>query len=167
MTEQDIPSKAELVELLRSSGAEAVRRLRAIPAERFEQGRYEQGWNGRQILAHIASIEWTYPRLLEIPRHAPPAGTGQGTPPAATARGGIDAYNQRQVDRRAGASVDELIAEFETNRKATIAAVAAAPEDLFSQPIRSAGGVTGPLAGVIRAVAVQHVLAHVRDIEGG
>jgi hypothetical protein len=163
MNEQETPSRSELVASLRASGEEAVTRLRALPAERFEQGRYENGWNGRQILAHIASIEWTYPRLLEIPASASAA---SAEPPTRAAQGGIDAYNQRQVERRAQATVSELIAEFATNRQATIAAVAEAPEDLFNRPLRSAGGVTGPLGRVVHAVAVQHVLGHVRDIEG-
>jgi hypothetical protein len=164
MNEPAIPSKADLLAALRSSGEAAVSRLQALPAERFELGCYENGWNGRQILAHIASIEWTYPRLLEIVDAAPAAGAAG--PPTRSAQGGIDLYNQRQVDRRAQAAVAELIAEFEANRRGTIAAVAAAPDDVFAKPIRSAGGVTGPLGRVILAVAVQHVLGHVSDIDG-
>jgi len=36
--------------------------------------------------------------------------------------------------------------------------------DLFTRSIRSAGGVTGPLAVVFNQVAVMHVLAHAHDI---
>jgi hypothetical protein len=79
-------------------------------------------------------------------------------------RGGIDDYNARQVAKRADLSVDELIAELEKNRAATIAAVERADETLLQTPIRSAGGITGPLAGVVRAVAIQHVMSHVADI---
>jgi hypothetical protein len=165
VNEQPVPSKAEILDLLRSSGADAAHRLRAIPAERFEQGRYENGWNGRQILAHVAAIEWTYPRLLDIPRQATETTTAGSTPTAAI-NGGMDAYNHRQVERRAAASIEDLITEFETNRKATIAAFEAAPDEVFTQPIRSAGGSTGRLGEVIREVAVQHMLGHVGDIEG-
>ena len=166
MNEQPVPSKAEIVDLLRSSGEDAIRRLRAIPAERFEQGRYENGWNGRQILAHVAAIEWTYPRLLDIPKQAQAETAGSGSPPTASINRGMDAYNHRQVERRANAGIDDLITEFETNRKATIAAFEAAPDEVFAQPIRSAGGSTGRLGEVVREVAVQHMLGHVGDIEG-
>jgi hypothetical protein len=81
-------------------------------------------------------------------------------------RGGNDAYNDRQVAKRAGASVSELLAEFETNRAATIAAVEAADEALFGREIRSAGGIVGPLADVFHQVAVLHVLGHARDLTG-
>ena len=182
MTQQQTPTKAELVDALRSSGAELVTRLSALPPEEFEKGRYENGWNGRQILAHIASIEWTYPRLLEIARQAREGGQGgegQSSGPVrrtepgeasgvatATARGGIDDYNQRQVAKRADATVVELLEEFQRNRAATIAAIEATEDAVLSTPIRSAGGVTGPVAGVYQAVAVGHVLGHMRDILG-
>ncbi len=146
--------------------------VRALPPERLEEGRYENGWNGRQILAHIASIEWTYPRLIDIARDAPAAGAvptrapAGGDPPTRSMRGGNDAYNDRQVAKRAHASPADLLAEFERNRAATIAAVEAAEEEVFARRIRSAGGVTGLLAVVFHQVAVLHVLGHARDIAG-
>ena len=158
------PSKAELLEALAASRDEVVALVRALPAERLEEGRYENGWNGRQILAHIASIEWTYPRLIDIAR-MPPA--EEATPPTRAMKGGNDAYNDRQVSKRAHLTVPELLTEFEANRAATIKAVEAADEALFARPIRSAGGVVGPLALVFHQVAVAHVLGHARDIAGG
>ena len=177
MVEQHVPSKGELLEALRMNKQEAVAKLRALPPEAFEQGRYENGWNGRQILAHIASIEWTYPRLLDIARQSLAVAQGNqatderraetaesGGLPTRTAQGGIDAYNERQVAKRAGASVEELLEEFRRNRAATIAAVEQADEDLLAVPIRSAGGIPGPVGLVIEQVVVGHVRAHVRDI---
>ena len=142
--------------------------LRPLSPQQLEEGRYENGWNGREILAHIASIEWTYPRLIDIARDAA-AGKAAGSPapsdpPTRSMRGGNDSYNDRQVAKRAGVPPAELIAEFERNRAATIAAVEAADETLFAREIRSAGGVVGPLSLVFHRVAVEHVLAHARDI---
>jgi hypothetical protein len=186
-TTPQMPSKAELLAALRSSGAQALERLRALPPQEFERGRYENGWNARQILAHVASIEWTYLRLLDVakqgapaPASAPPPAEvprtelaevrrsepGEGGLPTRTTQGGIDSYNERQVAKRAGASVAELLEEFERNRAATIAAVESADEALLRTPIRSAGGITGVLASVLNAVAVLHVRAHVNDIVG-
>lgn len=172
MTGERGPSKAELLEALRASRDDVLATLRALPPERLEEGRYENGWNGRQILAHLASIEWTYPRLIDIARAAPATGTAPSTAPAAgelptrTMRGGNDAYNDRQVAKRAQLPAADLLAEFEANRAATILAVETADEELFARRIRSAGGVTGPLATVFYEVAVAHVLGHARDIAG-
>ena len=172
MTEERVPSKTELLEALRASRDDVLRSVRALPPERLEEGRYENGWNGRQILAHLASIEWTYPRLIDIARAAPPAEVAPSTTPAVelptrAMRGGNDAYNDRQVAKRAHLSVDDLLAEFEQNRAATIRAVEAVDEELLARHIRSAGGVTGPLAAVFHQVAVAHVLGHARDIVEG
>ena len=159
-----VPSKAELLEALRSSRDEILATVRALSPAALEQGRYESGWNGRQILAHIASIEWTYPRLIDIAREATPARPADTDTPTRSMRGGNDAYNERQVAKRAHLSSGELLEEFERNRAATIRAVEAADDALFARTIRSAGGVTGPLALVLYRVAIQHTLAHTRDI---
>ncbi len=167
MTGKSFPTKAELLAALRASRDEVLATVRALPPEALEQGRYESGWNGRQILAHLASIEWTYPRLLDIAREAAvTAPAAEAETPTRAMRGGNDAYNERQVAKRAHLSTAELLEEFERNRAATIRAVEAADDALFAQTIRSAGGVTGPLALVFHRVAVEHVLGHARDLAG-
>jgi uncharacterized damage-inducible protein DinB len=159
-------SKAELLTALRASRDEVLTLVRSLSPAELEQGRYENGWNGRQILAHIASIEWTYPRLIDIAREAAAAASASEDRPTRSMRGGNDAYNDRQVAKRAHMSVAELLAEFETNRAATLRAVEAADEALFDRPIRSAGGVSGSLAEVFYQVAVAHVREHARALIG-
>ncbi len=172
MRDERAPSRAELLEALRAGRDQVLAIVRALPPERLEEGRYEAGWNGRQILAHIASIEWTYPRLIDIARATPAAEAAPGTAEpegglaTRTMRGGNDAYNERQVAKRAHLTVAELLAEFERNRAATIRAVEVVDEALLARPIRSAGGAVGPLATVLYQVAVMHVLGHARDIAG-
>ena len=175
-------TKDELIAALTKTRDEALATLRGVPVATFDEGRYENGWNGREILAHVASIEWTYPRLLDLARAAgaqqtadskgqsaaaPPvrrtADDGSGTNAPAP---GILSYNDRQVAKRAGVPVTELIAEFEKNRNALIAAVEAADEELLSRTIRSAGGITGAVTDVIAAVADGHVRMHVADVAG-
>jgi hypothetical protein len=174
-------NKIELIEALRTSGERVTATLAALPDQRFEEGRYESGWNGRQILAHIASIEWTYPRLLDLAKIAPderaasaarpsasaPAEESPVQPRMASSSPQILGYNDRQVAKRDGEHIIDLIGEFRKNRAATIAAVEAADDASFSRVITSAGGANGPLADVMNFVAVQHVLGHLRDIIGG
>jgi hypothetical protein len=164
-------SKQELLDNLRASRDEAVSKLRATPSERFEEGRYESGWNGRQILAHIASIEWTYPRLIAMARgdlpKPEPAGMDQRStdqPYRPSIGAGINDYNERQVDKLAEASTAELLALFEKNRAATIDAVETMDDALFEKEVRSAGGLQGTLGQVLDMVAVAHVRGHVNDI---
>ena len=164
-------SKQELLDKLRTSRDKIVAKLSSLPPESFERGRYESGWNGRQILAHVASIEWTYPRLIAVARgdlpKPEPAGTDQRSTEQAyrpSMAAGINDYNQRQVDKLAEASIAELLALFEKNRAATIAAVQAADDALFEKGVRSTGGLQGSLGQVLEMVAVAHVGGHVNDI---
>src|SRR4029077_15039557 len=132
------PSKAELLRALRSSRDEVVALILALPPAALEEGRYESGWNGRQILAHIASIEWSYPRLIDIAR-TPPAAEA-AAPPTREMKGGNDSYNDRQVAKSEQLTVAELLAACEKTRAPPPRAVGPAGGALFARRIRSAGG---------------------------
>lgn len=172
--------KERLLADLRATGERVETTLRAMPADAFERGAYENGWNARQILAHVASMEWTYPRLLEVAHAASqpeaPASAADPAPKpqrleraseaAATSGTPMDSYNDRQVAKRVDASVGDLLDEFAKNRAALIAAIDDADESLFDVQITSAGGARGPMSGVLRYVAIEHVAGHLRDITG-
>jgi uncharacterized damage-inducible protein DinB len=158
----DVISKSELLENIRTSGREFVEAIRQVPAERWPEGRYEEGWTAKDILAHVASIEWTYPKLLVLA--VQPAGEDRDAEKAF--RRGIGDYNQRHVEKRRENSVDDLIDEFERNRAATIAAVEDADDALLRERVRSAGGVEGTAAEVLNYVAVVHVRDHLEDLRG-
>jgi len=160
-------TRQALLDALKQSGADNYAKLSAISAEKFEQGAYENGWNGRQILAHIAAIEWTYPKLLDVAREGDRPKEEKkpdANPPQKAPRGGIDDYNARSIARYADNTVPELLEIFKTNRENTIAAIEAAEDDLFLKHVKSAGGIPGPLGTVLNFVAVLHVNSHVNDI---
>jgi hypothetical protein len=129
-----------------------------VPPGRWSGTAFENGWTARELLADVASIEWTYPaliRLAQAPREAAPAAAGPG----------IDEYNRRQVEKRRGARVPDLLDEFGRNRARTIAAVRAIAEPrLWGVRVRSAAGHEGPLLAVMWRVAVEHVGDHTRDL---
>ena len=164
---QETMTKDRLLAELRSDQSELLGKLRAIPAAEFEKGAYENGWNGRQILAHVTGIEWTYPKLLDVARTAGKPktdGDKPAEPSTKAAQGGIGSYNDRTVARYADSSVAELIEVFEANRKTTIEAIEAADDDLFQVPVTTAGGINAPLGNALNYVAVLHVRGHVDDI---
>ena len=151
-------TKAELLAALEASRDEVVGGVDGLDLSRDV---YEGGWNGRQLLAHIASMEWTYPRILELPS----ATDEEATRPRDTSVT-VDNYNRRQVERRDSVPVDDLIDEFVRNRDKTIAAVAAHPEEDLGRRVRSAGGTVGSVADVLWFVAVEHVRGHLEDLRG-
>jgi Mycothiol maleylpyruvate isomerase N-terminal domain len=161
-------TRPQLLAALRQGEKDALDKLGALPTERFEEGRYENGWNGRQILAHITAIEWTYPKLIDVARNAdaPAEKKPESQPPTRAAGGGINSYNDRSIERYANTSVPELLDVFRKNRATTIAAIEAADDELFLQQVKSAGGIRGPLGYVLNMIAVMHVAGHINDIVG-
>lgn len=159
-------TKDRLLEALRECGEEALGKLRNIPPEKYEKGAYENGWNGRQVLAHITGIEWTYPKLLDVARGAdkPKESEKPKEPAHKPAQGGIGSYNDRTVERYKDNSVAELLDMFEANRATTIKAVEEADAELFAVPVKTAGGINAPLGNALNYVAVLHVRGHVDDI---
>lgn len=157
--------KADLLAALRESRDVTAATLLRLDAAALHGERYENGWDGREILAHLAAIEWTYPRLIEIARTAR-AGDGEAGRADGGARDGMDGYNARQVEKRRGMPAASLIREWSENRDALIRAVEEADAGLLSAPVRSAGGRVGTLGLVLREVAIGHVAGHLADITG-
>jgi hypothetical protein len=151
-------TKAELLAALEESRDEVVGGIDGLD---LSSGVYEGGWNGRQLLAHIASMEWTYPRVLELPEVT----DEEAAQPRDTSVT-VDDYNRRQVEKREDMSVDALIDEFVRNRARTIEAVTAYADEGFGRRVRSAGGTVGTLADVMWFVAVEHVRGHLADLRG-
>lgn len=169
------PSREALIQRVREAGERVQREIGAMDAASMERGVHENGWNARQLLAHMASIEWTYPRLIDLARpaaepKAAPAQAPAAAPSASPQREGgapqpaILGYNDRQVAKRAEASVAELLEEFARNRAATLDAIASADDALLATEVQSAGGLRGTLARVYEMLAVDHVLGHLQEI---
>jgi len=58
---------------LRTSAGQVALRVRAIDPAHLEEGRYESGWNGRQVLAHMASIVEIRAKTIAAVEAADPA----------------------------------------------------------------------------------------------
>ena len=152
----------ELTAEIRAAGDEFRRRVSGLTAEALETGIYENGWNGREVVAHIVGIEWSLPGLInrtltEVPSQE--SAPGQSRPMS------MDGFNAREVARRKEVTVVGLLYEFARNRESTIAAVEGLTGEQLSTRARSFGGADGTLADVLRRVAVEHLQQHLREIE--
>ena len=157
----DVQTRDDLLAALRDDAARLPEVVAAIGAGDLERGVYENGWSARQLLAHLAAIEWTYPRLIEQARSPAEASAGGSR----SGSFNMDAYNHRQVSNRADATISELLEEFAHNRQSTITAIAEAEQELLNQPTRSAGGAQGTLLEVLTNVTLEHVRTHLSDLE--
>ena len=164
MADQPTVSKSQLLANLRSGGEQLLSKLEGLPEGALDSGCYENGWNGRQVLAHIAAIEWTYPRLIDIARNGPPEKRPKAPAASRPAKGGINSYNDRQIARYADATTAELLDIFRKNRETTISTIEATEDELFATEVKTAGGIEGSLATVLNFVAVMHVGTHVNDV---
>ena len=160
----EIETREELLAALREDAGRLPEVVGAIGEGDLERGVYENGWSARELLAHLAAIEWTYPRLIE--RAAAPGGSDGSSDSSSGGAFDMDAYNARQVAKRAEAGIGELLEEFGRNREATIEAVANADAALLDRATRSAGGVEGTLLEVLIGVTVGHVREHMADLAG-
>jgi Mg2+ and Co2+ transporter CorA len=89
--------------------------VQGIPADRWESAVWqaEGGWNRRQLLAHLASINLRQTLRGRAAAGLPlPGGVGD-----AAVFAPIDDWNADEVKRRSDKSVDDLLAELATNRR--------------------------------------------------
>ena len=161
----EIGTREELLAALREDAGRLPEVVGAIGEAELSRGVYENGWSAQELLAHLAAIEWTYPRLIER-AEATAGGSGGSSDSSSGGAFDMDAYNARQVVKRAEAGIGELLEEFGRNREATIEAVANADAALLDRATRSAGGVEGTLLEVLIGVTVGHVREHMADLAG-
>ncbi len=150
-----------LIETLRIHGASVIEKLSALPLDVGARDEREP-WGPHELVAHIASMEWTYPRLIEVAQTAGAASSDRRS--GHWFRDGNDQYNARQLARRRDTPMDDLVDEFARNRRTTVEAVANMDPSLLDAPLTSAGGVTGTLESVLTSVAITHVDEHLQEL---
>ena len=138
---------------------------RLLPADAWETVIHggEGGWNRRQMLAHIVTIDKRHAMRVRISAGLPdPSGvTDQSALPP------INDWNERQVDARAGSSVADLLAEMRRNRNDLITLFRTlTPEQRDRIHINRAGLPPLPFAEWLLPVVHQHAIDHMREVVG-
>ncbi len=113
----------------------------------------EEGWNVKQIYAHLTATAEVTPGLLGAIANAE---EGQD------AGAGLDIgeFNAQQVAARAEMSSEELMQAFESAFQKLIEFVQTMPEENLELK-RKFGAVEGPVADIMSSVIVLHSLAHI------
>lgn len=134
------------------------KQVRALPAARWEERIFEgeNGWNRRQLLAHLATINLRHATRIRMA-----TGAGQQSGPMAP----IDDWNAEQVAAREGRSVDELLSEARSNRADVIALLRALTPEQREQFRFPRGDASLTLEEWVPFV-LQHDRTHLAEIAG-
>lgn len=169
-----VVSKADVLRQLRAGEQSVTEQLSAIAPERFEQGSFEQGWNARQTLAHVSSMEALYRgivtmlsgrRSVDEDTWGPPSGVPAPDPDEDDEEETVsfDVLFRTLIDEREGATPAALLSEFRQHRRALIRIVAETDETLLCRPLGPADAPDESLASTV-CQHVLHVNAHVSQI---
>jgi hypothetical protein len=128
----------------------------AMPEAAWSKGVYEDGWNARELLAHMASTSGTAGFILGMARmpSAPSLGAGYDE----------NAFNAQQVAAREGKSISDTVAEIEGDFQRGIDAVRDAPDDLLTKHFRAPWDVEGEVGDVIVMSLEGHLGMHLADL---
>ena len=151
-------SKDDIIEGIRQVQAEAARVASAMPEDAWDKGVYENGWNARQILCHVA-LSANVPAFLIAAANSP----GPAKMPGGG--GNIDDFNESQVAMRMEKPVSEIVKEINSTYEQAVNVVQATPDELLAKQIQTPWQTEGELGALILDEDIRdHVLVHLADI---
>lgn len=153
-----VATRAELIEGMNRVVARSEALVGALSDEQWTKPAYEQGWNARQILAHIAAMGSISPVFVGWAVNPPPAPAGGGGGPDP------DAWNAQQVGAREGKTLAELLDEIRAGHQAGVKALDAVT-DVQLDGTQTLLGHTDSAGNLLHFFLVEHSLAHLDDLE--
>ncbi len=152
-------SKEEIVRAYRRAEQQAGELVAAAAESAWSRGAYEQGWNARQLLCHLADSCNVGRFLIAFAKDPRPAPVGaDGTP------FDIDKWNAQQVALREGKSIQELLTEMRVNVGREVEAIEATPDDVMAAQTRAPWGEEGALGDLIMGTISGHFDVHLADL---
>jgi hypothetical protein len=149
-------SKTDIIEVIRNTQDEVEKLVSSAAESAWSKPAYDQGWNAKQLLCHIASTSGVAGFLIMM---AKSPGSG-----GMSADFDVDAWNVQAVAARQDKPIAEVLEEVRGNCQRDIESVQNAPDGLLAQHFRAPWGVEGPLADVIVGSIEEHLMMHVRDL---
>jgi len=127
----------------------------AMPESGWDASVYENGWNQRQLLYHIASTSGVASFVLAMSKLPKQVG---GEP------FDNDAFNRDQVALREGRSPAEALDEIRSNIQRDIQAIEKASDDDLQRAWTAPWGMDGTVADIIVTSVDGHLGAHLNDL---
>ena len=148
-------SRDDIVRAIREAQKQIEGVASSLPEAAWSKGVYEQGWNAKQLLSHLAagaSLASVQIAIAKARLPGPRSSFDQ------------DAFNAVEVAARQEMPVAELLNELRNNFAQSIVAVEAAPDEILAQPSQLPDGPNGPLGDVILEAVREHTAMHLRDL---
>ncbi len=148
--------KTDVIAKIRDSQRAVEELASSTPESAWSKGAYEQGWNAKELLCHIASTSGVAGFLVMMAKS--PGSGGMG------ADFDVDAWNAQAVAARRDKSITEIVEEMRGNCQRDIESVESVADDLLAQQFKPPWGEEGPLGDVIVSSIEEHTMMHVRDL---
>ncbi len=150
-------TRAEIIDAIQAGRNRATATFSKLSEEQLQSKIHEgsEGWDARQILAHLANRQPTYDMLVSI------AMDGNGTPPGGFS---IDDWNQKLVEERTGRTREELLQEFQRVHNHLIERTRKLRDDQLRLPIVLPNRDTN-LGDVLLGSGGMHSIQHASEVE--
>lgn len=150
-------TRAEIIDAIQAGRNRVTATFSKLSEDQLQSKIHEgsDGWNARQILAHLANRQPTYDMLVSI------AVDGNGTPPGGFS---IDDWNQKLVEERAGRTREELLEEFQQVHDHLIERARKLRDDQLSFPVILPNRETN-LGNVLLGSGGMHSIQHASEVE--
>lgn len=153
-------TKEDVLEALHAFQAAAEAVVETLPQSEWERGVYENGWNAKQILAHMASTVGIASFVLTLARSGPVVRRREGDSDFDN-----DAFNAQQVVAREKKTVEALLNEIRDTLHRDEQVVKAAPDQLLASVYEAPWGDKGTVAFIIADSFNRHLGGHVDDLK--
>lgn len=146
--------RSELVSFLNETRDEFLVLARSLTSEQLDLPTENPGWSVRDTIAHLASSE---AGLIATAKRI------AGGEPSPRPGFDLDAYNQRQVEKRRGQATDELLSELAESRREMLATLAALTDEQLAMEGKFSSGLPTNVFGVFRRIG-EHERLHSEQI---
>lgn len=153
-------TKEDVIQALEGFQAAVEELAATLPKSEWEKGVYENGWNAKQLLSHIASTAGVASFILTLARTGPVVSRRESDSDFDNA-----AFNAQQVTAREKKTVEALLTEITDTLHRDKQVVKAAPDQLLAAPFQAPWGEKGTVAYIIADSFSRHLGGHVNDLK--
>ena len=155
-------SKQDVIDALNAVRRDVERLVEATPEGAWTKGVYENGWNAKQVLGHLAAMSGVA-NFVMMMAQAPAGGMGGG------GAFDIDQFNAQQTAMRESKTPADLLDEIRSNFMRDAGAVEKASDDLLLKHYKApwdveGAAVEGTVADVIVGSLERHYRGHLDEL---